>query len=224
MNLSYRELLILSDIEEPSSEPIFLAALRSSDEYFRWAGAKGLGTLRAANALADLTECLRVPASDLGNTDVHRIACWAIGKIGFPKFEPFARKLARSKDNTTLANLADALGETRDEGCLQYLANLASTDDPTVLLWTCLALSKLGDVSISTLNALTTRALNQNNTYTIVLGLDALKKIQSKQATETLNELLRTIRKKLKAGQLDYFLTTADHMAPLDFGNAAQEF
>lgn len=163
--------------------------LASSDEFVRWHVARAIGLWRLSELAPQLVHLLGRPASDLGDTDVRRIAARSLGRLGFDVLSASIDELVHHDNSLIREGIADALGETRDLRGLNHLYTLAKDPENHVSMWAALSLSKLGTHAVPVLERLLGEVPSQERAIYI---LDALKKIGSPETYAIMRNYLAT--------------------------------
>ena len=123
----------------------FRSALKSSDPYIRWAGAKGCGEARDLVSIERLIDLLGSNAPDLGGTDERRIAVWSLAKFGYEQVIPRVESDPRLADPKFAEGIADLIGEVGDPRGLGLLKQLLERSENAVILWASLSAAKIGE-------------------------------------------------------------------------------
>lgn len=168
----------------------FLKGLENPDPYIVWHAIKGVGLKKIREAVPTLVQILGTPPEPLGedeNTDLCRIAAWALAEIGYDDMAQYVQGIEKNPNPLLREGFADALGMTKDPRALEALGKLMSDPVPSVRLWAALSLSKLGEVALPVIDH---KLGNTSDLRTAFYLLDALRKIGTPSAREITNRYL----------------------------------
>jgi HEAT repeat protein len=187
----YAEIVMAVENYENEADEVFLKSLHSSDPYVVWHGIKGCGMRNIRGAVPKIIEILGTPCAPLGhaeNTDLRRIAAWALGKMGYDSFSQYLEEIEHNPNALFREGVADALGNACDPRAAPILDILLADEDRNVVLWSALALAKLGEVSIPVIER---HLLLVKEIRRAAYLCDALKKIGTARALAILGGYLK---------------------------------
>ena len=171
----------VTDRSTDLTEQFVLDALASeSDPLAQWFLVKASGLLRSAKAIPLLIRICKDPERDFGETSLHAICAWSLGKIGRPAFDA-AIELARAANVEARRTAVDALGEIGNVRAIDVLCSALQHDEHQVQLWAGLSLAKMGNEALSCLE----RIADERGGETREIALDAIRKIRDHSLSET---------------------------------------
>lgn len=181
------EMIAAANDPNYSDDEFFLRGLDSSNPTTVWWAIRGCGLKRLKKAIPKLLEILGKPCVSLGETDARRIAALSLSEMGFDAFKDYVNEIDTHPNQLLREGVADALGLTKDPRALTILDRLLNDKDCSVLLWTSLALAKVGNPSIPYIkrHLVETKALKK-----ALYLLDALKKIDTYESRSVITEYL----------------------------------
>jgi len=149
------------------------ALSKENDPLAKWFLVKACGLLRCTSAIPSLISVCKEPEAEFGETSLHAICAWSLGKIGSAAFDPLF-ELTRAADAETRRCAVDALGELKDTRAVDALCSALQHDEHQVQLWAGLSLAKMGKAALNCLERVAAGPAGATRD----IALDAIQKIR----------------------------------------------
>ncbi len=160
--------------------------LQAQDPIIRWHAIKAAGEMGDSSASEELLRVLTSPDIIFDESSLHRIAAWALGRIGSCNTQKLMHIFSAVPDTCTQLAIVDTLGEIRDPSAVSLLESCLLSSNEDLQLWSALSLMKIGDAAIPSL----LRCAMSGSERMAFLAIDALATIASPTAGTGLSYLV----------------------------------